>query len=458
MFPSKPAAAPVVLSRKKNLTPEKQAELDSLFEQLLQKKELIVSGKLQLIGLSKIKSRLGRRWLSLSKIVYQTIEDVLHEYTDNSDLSIRYREEVYIILFARLPKEEAIEKTRIIANEIRKRLFALDEDELRKMEIYNAVGVIKGELLGDQNISDFLDSYTADFEGFKLPLDFDNAEIESPTEPPLSAESIDVAADDYRSGNKMQYAKQDITLAYSYQPLWEVKRNAITTYLCETKDAATQRTLFNAYNSAHDVDALHHLSVDIDILKHAIKELESMRAQNRKVLITCPVQYNTLHQFDSYETYKQEMEKIPQELRQYLIFHVVDTDENLPIKDTYWFAKPLRQYCRHVFAEAPLRRDINFKFLHNTGIDVAGIRLRNDIAMEEQEIIKLINNFSTRAKSFNIPLVFVLGVRSLSVATSAVCAGFDFIGGPAICGKVDQPDAIQQYNHGNLLNQIINKP
>lgn len=45
----------------RKFTAEKQEKLDALCEALLRKKELLASGKIQLIGLAKVQKRLGKR-------------------------------------------------------------------------------------------------------------------------------------------------------------------------------------------------------------------------------------------------------------------------------------------------------------------------------------------------------------------------------------------------------------
>src|SRR5690606_25158138 len=124
---------------------------------------------------------------------------------------------------------------------------------------------------------------------------------------------------------------------------------------------------------------------------------------------------------------------------QFLILYVLNPEGNkMPLKDAYWFAAPLRQMCRHVFAEAPLRRDINFNYLRNTGIDVTGIRV-DGLTISEQEAIGQITAFCSKAKALKIPMTFITGIPTLSMATSSACAGFDFLGGSIIHAPIDRP-------------------
>src|SRR5262249_32222239 len=79
---------------------EKQKKLEEMCEKLFEQKVLLTTGKMQLIGLSKIKKRLGKTWPGLQKIVYQTVDDAIAKYMSKADIFIRYKDDTYVILFA----------------------------------------------------------------------------------------------------------------------------------------------------------------------------------------------------------------------------------------------------------------------------------------------------------------------------------------------------------------------
>lgn len=440
------------------LTPEKQADLEKLCDQLFRKKELITSGKLQLIGLSKVKQHMGKRWVGLSKIVYDTAEDVIDSHLDQGDIFIRYRDDTYIIVFARASLDEGHRKAALIADEIRRRLFALDEEELRSIEIREAIGEIRTDFLKEKGFPDFLDSLSFDLDDApsqdtegEIPVAQDDAVPE--------IDGVDIDASAYRrkktSTQKSPVSPGEIT--FSYLPLWDVRRNALTTYLCLARRTGAAGNLFDHYRALYKGHSDENkAAIDRMILDAVRGELASMEKDGRQFLIACPVQHETLHCFDRYEEYKQILAGIPAAQRQYLVFYVLNLDGYLPPKDAYWFAAPLRQFCRHVFAEVPLRRDINFNYLRNTGVDVAGVRLDAMAAAPERETMNLMMAFSTKAKALKIPMTFVLGVPTLSLTTSAVCATFDFLGGPAIHDEVAKPDMVHKYRYEDLLSGFMN--
>lgn len=451
-FWKKPKSSPVkelYTKRQLPLAPAKQAELDALCKQLFKRKELITSGKLQFIGLAKIKKRMGKQWAGLCKIVYDTAEDVIKEFIEKGDVFIRYQDDTYVLIFARASLEEGQLKAQLIAEEIRKRLYSLDEEELRDLEIRKAICEIRTQALIDLDFPDMIDFIS-------------NDHVEEPVqeeEPDIEISAVEVETKHARSINMdTDNIGPRIKLHYSYIPLWDTQRGALTTYLCLARGSESEVCSFDSHALLYEnKDAAQKDFLDHKMLEIVAHELEQMERDGRKLLVVCPVRHETVYHFDRYEKYKQLLSQIPAQRRQFLILLVMDIDKQEKItKDPYWFATPLKQFCRHVFAELPLRRDINFNYLRNSGVDAAGVRLQKDFG-PEQQIITIMNSFSAKAKALKIGQTFVLDVSTLSLTTSVVCAGVNYIGGPAIHEAVARPDSVHRYHHEDLLSSFIKK-
>jgi hypothetical protein len=447
-----PPVKTIYSKRRTAFSPEKKAELEKLCEQLFKQKKHITSGKFQFIGLTKIKKHMGKRWSGLCKIVYDVAEAAIDANIDNDDLSIRYKDDTYVIIFARASLEEGKLKAALIAEEIQRRLFRLEEDDLKDIEVRKAIREIRTDFLISEGFPDFLDALAIDWEDVpleELPQDIPQEEIK--------AVEVDTAECRMKTVQEDQAALLPENIAFTYLPLWDVPRNALTTYFCIPCPVKSGDDLLESHQEFYrKLSALQQISLDIQTLQHVMGELAAMEKDGRKLLIACPVHYDTVYRFDNYEKYKEVLEKIPEMQKQFLVFVIMNMSESVPSKDPYWFAAPLRAFCRHVFAEVPLRRDINFNYLRNSGVDVVGVRL-NHTAGSEQEIIHILNSFSSKAKSLKIPMTFVLGISSLSLTTSVVCAGFDFLGGSAIHDGVGKPDIVHRYRHEDLLSALVKK-
>src|SRR5690349_10432325 len=74
-------------------SPEKQKEIEALCNRLFKQKSLVTSGRLQLIGLGKIKRRMGKGWTGLQPLVYQIVEDAISKYMVKGDIFLRYKDD-----------------------------------------------------------------------------------------------------------------------------------------------------------------------------------------------------------------------------------------------------------------------------------------------------------------------------------------------------------------------------
>ncbi len=245
-------------------------------------------------------------------------------------------------------------------------------------------------------------------------------------------------------------------LQCAYMPVWEVKRGALTTYVCLARGNQTEASLYEAHKTLFAGQAAEEkLRMDIGVLNYVIDELKDMEAAGRKLFVVCPVQLETLHNFKNYERYKAACDAIPLSCRPFLIFLVMmDEQMRLPTKETYWFAAPLKQYCCQVFSELLMRKDMNFQYIKHAGIDAVGVRFHKTSG-SEQDAINMLTAFDSRAKYFKIRKSFVFGVETLSATTSLICAGFDYLGGGAIHDDVAHPDTVHRYRYEDLVSELL---
>lgn len=426
--------------------------------------------------------------------IYDTAEDVLNQYLDKGDIFIRYKDDTYIIIFAHADAAESRLKAALIAEDIRKRLFALDEDELLDIEIRQAIGEIRHNMLMDASFPDDMFSLMDQTIG-----DWDqdgNPEMTAPQETSLDGVTIednttkDDSSPDEETSDEIALKERELDLSSiemaevesdpnaaprgdattisveavaaipdhldcAYMPLWDTQKGALTTYLCLAGRAGQSESALKTHSHYYkNKTPAEKAALDIALLNNINAQLAAMAADGRRFLMVCPVHHSTLFRTQSFEIYKERLETIPQDYRRYVMLLVLAPEtEAPPSKKSYWFALPLRQFCPFVFIELPLRTDLNFLPLAESGINSVGVLLGKD-ERSEQEIIHNLGIFCGRAKSQRISKSFVLDVNSLSLTTSAVCAGFDFIGGPAIHTTVEQPDTVHRYQYGDLLSSL----
>lgn len=441
------------------LTPEKQKELNDLCRQLFARQELITSGKLQLLGLAAIKKRMGKRWRGLCQVVYDTTEEVIREHLGKGDIFIRYHDDTYVMLFAYATLDEGLHKAQTIAEEVRRRLFAMDEPALRALEVTNAVRTMHASDFSSGGFLSAMDDIFADFSSadddsaFTRPT-YKRQDDQVRDVPPDAAAQVGTARYKPQNGTIMavQAAMPDISCVY--MPLWDVPRKATTAALSLAKNPSYGGDSVAAHvalcRAAQDME---RVAIDLKLLDLVRTELVAMAADGRKCLLICPVQYETLHNYASYELYKNACEAISPIHRGFLSLLVLPPHERLPQKEAYWFARPIRAFVRFVFAAVPPVPEINLNYLRNAGVDAVGAIL-NDSMPEAQKLARL-GNLAVKVRTLKFPHCFCIGVDTLSLATSLVCSGFGYLGGNAVIPPVDRPQTAKRYSYEDLVAPLI---
>lgn len=440
-------------------SPEKQRRLEVLCESLFEQKDLIAAGKLQVIGLAKVKRNLGKKWRGLQQIVYLTVEEAIEKYMMPNDLFIRYHDDTYVIIYAEASPEEAQIKSRLIAEEIKRKLFAHEEKELQNLDIEESVAPIKTSRIKPvETLPKTMHKVSGEIDITREQ----KAQQERKSDLNISSLAPTIDIDPYESNRKKEEKPEEPLrtpldkLKFHYVPLWDVKRNILTTYLALALDE--QMPGANPLDS-HEKAFLgstpsEKAKIDIYILNKVALELEKIHEEDRRIFVACPVHYDTLYRTDNLEKYLLACQQIPQEHKKSLVFLVLDLPGKIHKDNVMKFTGSLRSHCMHIFAQVPLSNDIEFTKIRDCRFDAIGVRVKK-VKGGEKQLMNMLEGFSQKAKGSLISKIFLLDVASLSVTTSSVCADYDFMGGSAIHETVGKPDNIYRFKYENLFTDLL---
>lgn len=398
--PSVPAA-----EKEANLPPAtlQQKELESLCSELFRKRSLVTSGKLQLIGLEKVRRRLGAKWPAMQAQVYAITEEVIARHLSKGDIHLRHKEDTYLVIFARASREEGESIASTISNEIRDRLFSSGNEDLRGIAIKKHIVQTKAGFLSGKPLGEILENLAAS------PPDDAAGEAGQQRKNPLPCHPV-----------------------FTFVPLWEVKVNAITTYLCAV----------GGIEPGPQADLL--------LLSRAVVELQRFETENRPALIMCPVRHATLSDAGYLAKYELLCKSIPVTQRNFLIFKIEGLPPGILKSGGVHYPFVLKKYGRAIFAETAIAETTDLSGLRNAGFDGSGLSTLME-GVSEEAVIKRLRMFSLQADAARPSRKFLLDVPSISLAASAVCMGFDYISGPVICGPVVKPEGILRYRHSDLV-------
>jgi hypothetical protein len=415
LSPPPPAPAPlpappatVVVAKvciNRQCSPEGRAKIEKLCAELCARQEIITSGRLQLLGFTELKDRMGARWDMVKGLVHGVAEEALAHELGPYDVYVRMRDDAYVIVFGERGVEQGRAKATRIGRQIREKLsaigMALQEIDVRRQVSETPAAAVTGK--------------TED----ELAAIFDRAKPVGPAQGGCPVEAPAPILPDFTC---------------SFVPLWEVQKGAITTYICQPDSP------LNA-----------GLTADMLVLDKVLAELEAMAADGRKFCIVCPVSYDTLFHRSSFDTYMARIVALSPQQRALLVIMVKGfTDDPRP--NGCWFLSEIRGLCRGVFAEVdPAHKRLLASF-DRYRFDALGCRIASD---KQAEAFGTLGACALAASSLRVRKTFALGVDTLSLATVSVCHGFAYLGGMAVDGAVKSPDTLYRYGNLDLLSKIV---
>ncbi|MBI2233894.1 MAG: hypothetical protein HYU57_02660 [Micavibrio aeruginosavorus] len=430
---------------RRKLTPEKQAALENLTQKLLQKQDLILSGKLQLIGLEKVRQRLGKRWDGFKPVIYKICEDAICRYINPGDFYLRYRNESYIILFAE--QDPAVNDLRValIAAEIRKNIAL--EDELAGLEITGAIVPVRA---GGEDGLTVLDNRPDNAPQLYAPVP--QAQPPQTLQDQIASARKTLIDPEPAPGIRQPRAALDLGIdlsaaafsAVCYLPVWDHYKGRLTAHLClaANRDGSgssilSHKALYNGQGAAR------RGLFDLAILASVIGWLHSHPDDTGKFGIICPVHYDSLFNVETKVKYRTMYQKITDSMKERILFMVLDVPPYAPWASLSQFAAPLKNYGRVLCAQLPLSANADFDTLRRAGFDNIGFLLeppsRNGAQDSEIRIPGEARQFIAKAKKHLIRQTFALGVNDPMTAAILAKAGVRYISGDAVYQAMPHP-------------------
>ena len=441
-------------------TPEKQAKLNMLCENLFQQKSLIEKGHLQFLDMGQAKTKLGSDWHLLHEAVYKVVEETISKHTDKTDICIRYQDNAYAIILPVVTPEESEAKTSAIAEEIRTQMASHDEAQLRTTTVANGFNFMDQDtLMWDEELKDSLAPIrdTTIKERKKREAAKKSPSVDTSTqaldsidsssyEPPSATTAPRVWSDD-------PHDEGTSALNYTYMPIWDVEKNMIATYLClgSKKDEEDTQDPFTAHNNIFaDIPMSQETKNDILILKKCNEDISDMQKQGKKALILCPIRYETLLRSQGYELYIQELQKISDENKQYLMLMVIGMPDSIVEMNIKRFSEPLSNHCRTLLSMATLDSQTDFAILKRCKFAGIAMQLINAPG-QEQQLFQKIKTLTGKIRRAKIKTIATLNTPSPDVASALARSGsYSMIGGPGIRPSADTPQDIVQFKLDDL--------
>lgn len=384
-----------------------QEEFEEHLRGLVGKDAKPLAGKVNFIGLSKIKEKLGDRWPKLAERADEITRKAIERRLIRADVYTRYKELHYLIIFANLTEDQAKLKCALIAEEITKRLLG-DEITPEDLEVKTMVSHVQGKFAFEDIPS--IEALAAQFsdEGTKA--------VGGPTDQAQADESW---WDDEETSDPLAQVQ------LVYRPMWDIKRNAVTTFVCAPAQTCPAGRLLVGEGEIPRLDE-PSVAIRLDQLvqKRVIGDLRRLDAAGQSLLLCLPVHFETLAVSQRRMAYIERCQRgIPSRATKRIVFELTGVPAGIPHNRLFELATALKRFSRGVLLRTTLGHSL-FRPASETGIAALGIEHNSTAGQSEAKIIADMERFCTAAKKVGLT-TYVHGLRTISLSTGAIAAGFD---------------------------------
>ena len=403
-----------------------------------------LAGRVNFVELSKIREKLGARWAQIADRADEITRKAIERRLTSADMYTRYEELHYVIIFAQLGKEQAQLKCALIAEEIAKRLLG-EEVDSSLLEVKTAVAQLAGDLKFENVPSiETMARRLAEQQADTAPSATDAAALHL-------ARSGPDDEDAWWNNTRGSGADPLAGIEFVYRPMWDVKRNAVTTYLCVPALPGPAGRLFVGESELQglDDDAIHRL--DFLVQRRVISDLRKLIAANQRMLLCLPVHFDTLASNARRTEYIALCQRgIPPQGTKQLAFELTGVPAGVPTSRLLDLSAALRRYGRGLLMRTAVDQ---IQFRPSSECGVLGVGFENDAhGAPESRQIQDMERFAAAAKKTGL-VAYVHGVPSISLTTAAIAAGFDFVDGDIVKSVVERPSSAYSFEMSDLFGR-----
>lgn len=423
--------------------------------QMLGEQRTVLSGNINLVGLHGIRATLGDDWPRHAERAQLVAQACIRQALALDDIFLRYDELRFLIVFAKLSREQAQAKCLEIGAEIGRRLLGENFGaEAARVEtgVFESDGSLIFSSLTRESLMERLTGvFAANAASTGAPAaaphgqhatpdfsaEFDEADkagqAEAPPMPDFSFAQIDKT-------------KALASIRILYRAMWDHRRQAITTYFATPAAANVFGRIVQDDDLRREyAEVLPPLEFDIFISRCVLRDMAELIGQGKRVLLCWPVDYEILAARNSRLTFLELCRDIPPSVRQLLMFEFCGLPEGAPQSRVLDIVSALKPYCRAVYLRVkPGFR--NIAMLAQSGVAGVGFALSPfNNAEGGLASTKVMGDFARDCARNNLRS-YVHGLTQRSQVQAALSAGIDYIDGPAVDRPTDLPGPMRRFN------------
>lgn len=410
------------------------ANFAKLAADLIRGADEVMAGKVQLIGLERIRERFGDGWSRVAERADRIAEQAIRRRLNSHDIMTKVHDLNYLVLFTGVPQEEAQLRCRMIADDIARELLG-DEGSAELLEVKTAVAQVDKEVSFEETPSlEALSSLLlAGAEGASPPTD---------AQPPARPRAA-----------WTQPADPLDAVEFVYRPMWDVKRKVVSAFLClpALRLPGGQRVVGEQSIPGIESEDVQK-TLDNRLLDRVLEDLSKVAQAGRRLLLALPVHFNTIAAASRRLEYLNECRRLPPGVAKLLLFEIVGAPSGVPQSRILELATALRTQSRAVLFRTPIWSS-GWGELSQAGILAVGADLSRENAPEATLMERFVK-FAETADAKRLGC-YLHGLRSLSLTVSAVGAGFHYLSGQPIADLADAPPDAHHFSLADLYDATV---
>jgi len=241
--------------------------------------------------------------------------------------------------------------------------------------------------------------------------------------------------------------------SFVYRPIWHTRQDAIATYHCQPMWVKSDG-VGSAGESYVEYQLAYSGEGDIATLEEVCRTFRALKAEGRRVLLSMSVHLETIARSATRKEFLAVAAGLSQGERRFLSLEFAGIDETVPNMRLTELVSVIQPFCRSVILRCGLDRR-RFAGVREARIYAVGLEIGPGHG-PEAGLLSRLDDFAGAAGAAGLRS-YAHGLRSRSLTSGAVAAGFDYVDGDPVATLLDRPSNAYRFGLADLYRGNLDK-
>lgn len=377
------------------------------------------AGQMQILGLGRLKMRIGKSWEKHHKTIHLAIDNIISTHLGPQDLATLVGEDHYILVFAHADEKEAQQISSKIARAVCTALVGEENSQLIKVR--TQVGEVQKTEIGD-----------IVFAPLAEPEDVSSSPSVQAT--PTSTDGLSFKAAVKKVINSRKSAEKPYEIGF--YPIWNMRHEVLVGYamLPLRRNGLGQTIREHGVLSEGSPDAAYQ-QLDVNLLESKIEMAAELYQNAFTSLLLTQIHYRTLSSAAGREEIMNTVREIPAFLKKTLMVEIVGIPDNTPPSIVAQRAGSLSSFFRALTIRIPR---LDYPVEDCVAMKASAIAFSPPPKMKTADLLSGAKQMIQKARAEKLMTTFE-GVSNFNVIEPLKEAGAIFISGDILGGPYDIP-------------------